>query len=289
MKPTNIFRSYDKYYDQKIKILTKKTGKSQIEKLQNLAQQQSQMQSISEEQLEAQQSQGKDDVQPFNIYKQQVLQRLENNCCLGEVLQREFNYHEKIYMELYEEENRDNNANSAVRKEPIDEKRAKMLQVYQKIMKQQEEFELNFNDHERNNHSIPEDYSHFIQRNETKLEMLETPITDTLYHWVHHSCSMWTQGPQITPKTPVKMNRLDFHKFSIGCIICGKKGVNVGAAVKCFKQDCQIYFHVECAKRANYCMEVDKKGGKNNRDKVYKIYCESHRPFKIIQEINELN
>ena len=38
MKPTNIFRSYDKYYDQKIKILTKKTGKSQIEKLQNLAQ-----------------------------------------------------------------------------------------------------------------------------------------------------------------------------------------------------------------------------------------------------------
>lgn len=37
MKPTNIFRSYDKYYDQKIKILTKKTGKSQIEKLQNLA------------------------------------------------------------------------------------------------------------------------------------------------------------------------------------------------------------------------------------------------------------
>jgi hypothetical protein len=37
MKPTNIFRSHDKYYDQKIKNLTKKTGKSQIEKLQNLA------------------------------------------------------------------------------------------------------------------------------------------------------------------------------------------------------------------------------------------------------------
>ena len=36
-------------------------------------------------------------------------------------------------------------------------------------------------------------------------------------------------------------------------------------------------------------MEVDKKGGKNNRDKTFKIYCESHRPFKIIQEINDLN
>lgn len=156
-------------------------------------------------------------------------------------------------------------------------------------MKEQEEYELNFNEHERNNHCIPEDYSHFVQRNEYRLELPDTPVTDSLYHWVHHSCSMWTQGPQITPKTPVKMNRLDFQKFSIGCIICGKKGVNIGAAVKCFKQDCQIYFHVECAKRANYCMEVDKKSGKNNREKIFKIYCESHRPFKIIQEINELN
>lgn len=94
-------------------------------------------------------------------------------------------------MELYEEENKDN-ASSAVKKEPLDEKRASKLHAYQKIMKEQEEFELNFNDHERNNHCIPEDYSHFIQRNETKLELPETPITDSLYHWVHHSCSMWT-------------------------------------------------------------------------------------------------
>jgi hypothetical protein len=103
---------------------------------------------------------------------------------------------------------------------------------------------------------------------------------------------MWTQGPQVTPKTPVRMNRLDFQKFGIGCVICGQKGPNVGAAVKCYKAECQIYFHVECAKRANYCMEIDKKSQTNNnltyavkvcqRDKLFKIYCESHRPFKII-------
>lgn len=61
MKPTNIFRSYDKYYDQKIKILTKKTGKSQIEKLNNQAQLHGQSH-VSEEQLEEQLSQSKDDV-----------------------------------------------------------------------------------------------------------------------------------------------------------------------------------------------------------------------------------
>jgi hypothetical protein len=46
-------------------------------------------------------------------------------------------------------------------------------------------------------------------------------------------------------------------------------------------------------------MEIDKKSYANNnlnyaakvcqRDKLFKIYCESHRPFKIIQEINEQN
>lgn len=93
----------------------------------------------------------------------------------------------------------------------------------------------------------------------------------------------------VTPKTPVKMNRMDFSKFDKGCVICGKKGISVGACVKCNKADCNIYFHVECAKRSNYCMEIEKKGASNNREKQFKIYCESHRPFKIIQEINEQN
>lgn len=49
MKPTNIFRSYEKYYDQKIKSLTKKTGKNNIEKLNNLAQIQNLMQNQDEQ------------------------------------------------------------------------------------------------------------------------------------------------------------------------------------------------------------------------------------------------
>lgn len=95
----------------------------------------------------------------------------------------------------------------------------------------------------------------------------------------------------MTPRTPVKMNKLDFAKFNIGCVICGKKGPQVGAVIKCTKTDCQIYFHVECAKRANYCMEIERKNGigSSGREKIFKIFCESHRPFKIIAEINEQN
>ena len=36
-------------------------------------------------------------------------------------------------------------------------------------------------------------------------------------------------------------------------------------------------------------MEIEKKAGMNNREKTFKIFCESHRPFKIITEINEQN
>jgi hypothetical protein len=36
-------------------------------------------------------------------------------------------------------------------------------------------------------------------------------------------------------------------------------------------------------------MEIEKKISKNQKEKIFKIFCESHRPFKIIQEINEQN
>ena len=44
-------------------------------------------------------------------------------------------------------------------------------------LKAQEEFELVFNKHEKNNHCIPEDYCRFLQRNQEKLEEKDTPQT----------------------------------------------------------------------------------------------------------------
>lgn len=36
-------------------------------------------------------------------------------------------------------------------------------------------------------------------------------------------------------------------------------------------------------------MEIEKKNHLSNKEKVFKIFCEKHRPFKIIQEIEDQN
>ena len=37
MKPTNVFRSYEKYFEKKLRSIPKKSGKVNIEKLNNMA------------------------------------------------------------------------------------------------------------------------------------------------------------------------------------------------------------------------------------------------------------
>ena len=84
----------------------------------------------------------------------------------------------------------------------------------------------------------------------------------------------------MTPKTPVKMNKIENKCFQLSCIICMTKD---GACMQCQTPKCDISFHVECARRANYYMEIEKK----DRDKVHKIFCEKHRPLKIVKEMVE--
>ena len=62
---------------------------------------------------------------------------------------------------------------------------------------------------------IPEDYTFFLQRNEQKLEGADVVPTETLYEWVHLSCAMWIPGPNVTPKTPVRMSKIDMKRFSL--------------------------------------------------------------------------
>ncbi len=54
--------------------------------------------------------------------------------------------------------------------------------------------------------------------------------------------------------------------------------------MQCQASRCTIAFHIECARRANYCMELEKR---DPRDKVYKMFCEKHRPLKIVKEMEE--
>ena len=66
-----------------------------------------------------------------------------------------------------------------------------------------------------------EDYTYFIQRNEKTLENM--PPMHTLYRYIHLSCAMWIPGSTVKPKAPVKVNKIDSKRFSLQCIICGKK------------------------------------------------------------------
>jgi len=72
---------------------------------------------------------------------------------------------------------------------------------------------------------IPDDYSFFLSRNETILENATNSKTfvPTQYKWVHLSCATWIPGPIVTPKTAVRLNKMDEKRFTLQCIICFKK------------------------------------------------------------------
>ena len=40
---------------------------------------------------------------------------------------------------------------------------------------------------------------------------------------------------------------------------------------------------MECARRSNYFMEVDRV----DRERVFRVFCEKHRPLKIVKELEE--
>lgn len=149
---------------------------------------------------------------------------------------------------------------------------------------------------------IPDDYSFFLSRNETILENATNSKTfvPTQYKWVHLSCATWIPGPIVTPKTAVRLNKMDEKRFTLQCIICFKKD---GACMQCQSSRCQIAFHIECARRAGYCMEIDKRpdvkenllnmtpvqktDARATFEKTYRVFCEKHRPLKIVKELEQ--
>lgn len=64
---------------------------------------------------------------------------------------------------------------------------------------------------------MPDDYSFFLQRNEIELETAVNSFcfVPTQYEWVHHSCATWIPGPIVTPKTPVRLNKIDEKRFQL--------------------------------------------------------------------------
>ena len=145
---------------------------------------------------------------------------------------------------------------------------------------------------------------------------------ETKYAWAHMSWANFIPEIEYTPKSPLKVGRLQYERFIHAWIIwCEKKG----AAIKCSQEDWDIWMHGECARRAGYYMECGRveinegevnnegdnvnsssKKSSNNSCKsktestkhkgiksicknknLLKIFWERHRPLKIIKEIKD--
>ena len=93
-----------------------------------------------------------------------------------------------------------------------------------KLMDRLNRIQLKFLQSEKVN-EFPDDFSFFLQRNELEIEsaLNSQCFVPTQYEWVHLSCATWIPGPIVTPKTPVKLNKIDEKRFQLQCIICLKK------------------------------------------------------------------
>lgn len=117
----------------------------------------------------------------------------------------------------------------------------------------------------------------------------------TQFAWVHLSCAQWIPEVVALPKQGIRISKLEEKRYSEPCSICK---TSFGVSYKCssVNHDCPLKFHVECARRSNYYLEVVKSegpvssggagGGVQNRDEK-RLFCESHRPLKLIRDIEE--
>ena len=101
--------------------------------------------------------------------------------------------------------------------------------------------------------------------------------------WAHMSCVLW--NPNINfgnfeKKTQIHMERISFSNFNNYCDLC--KTDNSGPTIKCNNDNCSYYFHPECARINNCCLEVEIIG----KELQYNIYCYKHKPNLMAKKIN---
>jgi hypothetical protein len=129
-------------------------------------------------------------------------------------------------------------------------------------------------------------------------------FTETKFAWTHLSCASFISEVSYTARSAVKLHNLKETRFSHTCIICHQ---TQGACIKCHDSECQIYFHAECAIREGYYVDVGRnisvqedisemdeespakrfKRLTQSQNGDQKVFCEPHRPFKLIQQIEE--
>lgn len=65
---------------------------------------------------------------------------------------------------------------------------------------------------------------------------------ETKYAWAHLSCANFIIEIEYTPKSPLKIGKLNAERFFKPCIICCQTN---GAGIRCAQDDCDIWMHGE--------------------------------------------
>ena len=103
------------------------------------------------------------------------------------------------------------------------------------------------------------------------------------FAWAHLSCALW--NPKINlknyeKKTGIYIENITYEDFNSYCELCKKS--NCGPTIKCNNDSCNLYYHPECARINNCCLEVEI----INKEYQYNVYCYKHRPNLLAKKIN---
>jgi hypothetical protein len=84
----------------------------------------------------------------------------------------------------------------------------------------------------------------------------------------------------------VVIDKVDITKYESTCFICNRK--YYGPTVKCHTENCEVKFHVECARLANFQLEIIENKDKAVRHKLndnYFIFCHRHTKIDLQKEV----
>lgn len=99
--------------------------------------------------------------------------------------------------------------------------------------------------------------------------------------WAHLLCAIWIPEVSLGNSTfmePVMdVEKVPRPRWKLLCTICNQK---MGACIQCGNKNCFRAFHVTCARRAKWCLQMKSShGGPANLDaSVLKAFCDKHVP-----------
>ena len=130
------------------------------------------------------------------------------------------------------------------------------------------------------------DYKHNkidLPKNNYNIIIPKKDYNQTKFAWSHLSCALWNPNINLKnyeKKTGIYIENITYKDFNSYCALCRKD--NCGPTIKCNNDDCNCYFHPECARINNCCLEVEI----INKEYQYNIYCYKHKPNLLAKKIN---